>query len=159
MNADERRRRSAAVQGVRAGIISRLTADVIDLGIVILLTFLALVGYAAARYLLGAGSFTMPRAGWRNTSIVFPIVAFLYLTAAWSAKGRSVGKSLLGLRVVRYDNTPLHIPRAAGRALWCMVLPLISLGWVAVSQKSAGLHDLALGTIVIHDWSTGTHSG
>ncbi len=33
-----------------------------------------------------------------------------------------------------------------------VVLPFVSMGWILVSRKNAGLHDLAAHTTVIYDW-------
>jgi len=74
------------------------------------------------------------------------------LAIAWSGSGRTLGSSWFGLRVVTDRGEPLSFARAVGRAVVLVVLPLVSMGWILVSRKNAGLHDLAAHTTVIYDW-------
>jgi uncharacterized RDD family membrane protein YckC len=80
-------------------------------------------------------------------------VAVVYLTVCWSATGRSVGKHLLGLRVVRDDGTRVGVLRAGLRSMLCVVIGVFSLLWAAVSRRNAGVHDLVMRTSVVHDWA------
>jgi uncharacterized RDD family membrane protein YckC len=141
------------VRGRRAGLVSRALADGIDLLVIGLLVFGILVGFAALRYFVD-GEFDMPHIGAVFSATAFPVVAVVYLTVLWTATGRTVGKHLLGLRVVRDDGTPLGALRAAARSLICVVLGVLSLLWAAVSKRNAGVHDLVLRTSVVHDWAT-----
>ena len=152
MSAASRRAHAAAVSGRRAGLVSRALADGIDLLVIGLLVFGILVGFAALRYFVD-GEFDMPHIGAVFSATAFPLVAIVYLTVLWTATGRSVGKHLLGLRVVRDDGTPLGALRAAARSLICVVLGVLSLLWAAVSKRNAGVHDLVLRTSVVHDWA------
>ena len=74
------------------------------------------------------------------------------LAIAWSGSGRTIGSSFIGLRVVTDRGEPLTFFRAAGRALVLVVLPIVSMGWILISRKNAGLHDLVAHTTVIYDW-------
>jgi len=75
----------------------------------------------------------------------------LYLTVTWSATGRSVGKRLMGLRVVGRDGERLHLIRAFLRAVTCTLFPIL-LYWAAVSSQNRSIQDLVLRTSVIYDW-------
>jgi uncharacterized RDD family membrane protein YckC len=152
MSAATRRARAAAVRGRRAGLVSRALADGVDFVVIGLLLFAVLVVFAVLRYLVD-GDFEMPRIGAAFSATAFPAVAFLYLTVAWSVTGSSIGKHLFGLRVVRDDGTPIGVPRAAARSLLCVVIGVLSLLWVAVSRRNAGVHDLVVRTSVVHDWA------
>jgi len=152
MSAASRRARAAAVRGRRAGLVSRAVADGVDFAVIGLLLFGILFAFAAVRYFVD-GEFDMPRIGAVFSAAAFPVVAVVYLTVLWTATGRSVGKHLLGLRVVRDDGTPLGVLRAAARSLLCVVIGVLSLLWAAVSKRNAGVHDLVLRTSVVHDWS------
>jgi len=152
VSAADRRARAAAVRGRRAGLVSRALADGVDFVVIGLLLFGILVGFAALRYLVD-GEFDMPHIGAVFSATAFPLVAVIYLTVLWTTTGRSVGKHLFGLRVVRDDGTPLGILRAAARSLVCVVLGAVSLLWAAVSKRNAGVHDLVLRTSVVHDWA------
>jgi len=152
MIAADRRARAAAVRGRRARLVSRALAARVDFVVIGLLLFGILVGFAALRYLVD-GEFDMPHIGAVFSATAFPLVAVIYLTVLWTTTGRSVGKHLFGLRVVRDDGTPLGILRAAARSLVCVVLGAVSLLWAAVSKRNAGVHDLVLRTSVVHDWA------
>jgi uncharacterized RDD family membrane protein YckC len=153
MSAASRRARAAAVHGRRAGLVSRLLADGIDFFVVGLLLFSGLVGIAAVRYFFN-GDFEMPQIGAVFSAAAYPFVAIVYLTLFWSATGRSVGKHLLGLRVVRDNGAPVGVLRSFGRSLICVFTGLFTLAWVAVSRRNAGVHDLVVRTSVVHDWAT-----
>ena len=152
MSAASRRARAAAVRGRRAGLASRVLADGVDFLVIGVLLFALLFGFASLRYLVD-GEFDMPRISAVFSATAFPVVAVVYLTVLWTATGRSVGKHLFGLRVVRDDGTPLGALRAAARSLICVVLGVLSLLWAAVSKRNAGVHDLVLHTSVVHDWA------
>ena len=152
MTAATRRSRAQAVTGRRAGLVSRLLADGIDLLVTAILLFGFLVAFAVVRYMLGAGTLRLPHAGTTFTAIGFPLVEIAYLATTWSASGRSAGKELVGLRVVRGDGARLEPWRAGTRAAVCTIFGGPSLLWSALSSRNAALHDLMLGTTVVHDW-------
>jgi uncharacterized RDD family membrane protein YckC len=152
MSAATRRARAAAVRGRRAGLASRLLAAGIDFVVVGVLLFSILVGFAALRYFFD-GDFEMPKIGAVFSAAAFPLVAVVYLTVCWSATGRSVGKHLLGLRVVRDDGTRVGVLRAGLRSMLCVVIGVFSLLWAAVSRRNAGVHDLVMRTSAVHDWA------
>ncbi|MBG0566000.1 RDD family protein [Actinoplanes sp. NEAU-A11] len=75
--------------------------------------------------------------------------------------GRSVGKVVVGLRVIREDGGPIRVRHAFTRALvglaveWpgLLLLPLtwvVSLGTMLSSDRGRRLGDLAAGTLVVH---------
>jgi uncharacterized RDD family membrane protein YckC len=152
VSASTRRARAAAVHGRRAGLVSRALADGVDVVVIGMLLFGILVGFASLRYLVD-GEFEMPRIGAVFSATAFPVVAVVYLTALWSVTGRSVGKHLFGLRVVRDDGAPLSVVRAATRSLLCVAIGALCLLWAAVSRRNAGVHDLVVRTSVVHDWA------
>jgi uncharacterized RDD family membrane protein YckC len=43
--------------------------------------------------------------------------------------------------------------RAFFRALICATLGAIALAWVIVSRRRAGIHDIAVRTSVVYDWT------
>jgi uncharacterized RDD family membrane protein YckC len=128
-------------------------ADGIDFVAVGMLLFGILVGTASVRYFF-TGDFEMPQIGAVFSAAAYPFVAIVYLTFFWSATGRSIGKHLLGLRVVRDNGASVGVPRAAQRSLICVFFGVPSLGWAAVSRRNAGIHDLVVRTSVVHDWET-----
>jgi uncharacterized RDD family membrane protein YckC len=149
----ERRARARAIRGVRAGLISRLIANVIDLAIAALLFFGVLFAAGVVMYMLGDGRFHLPHGGPVVTAIGYPVTEITYLAYMWGSRGKSFGKELLGLRVLQKDGHVLRPIRALGRAVFVTFLGGPSLLWVPFSRRNAAVHDLALQTEVVHDWS------
>lgn len=91
------------------------------------------------------------------------VVAVGYPTMAETVtNGRSVGKMVMGLRVIRADGGPIRARHAFTRALvglaveWPgLLLPLItwagSLTTMIASSRGRRLGDLAAGTLVVHE--------
>lgn len=92
------------------------------------------------------------------------VVTFVAHQAVWETltAGRTPGKLVMGLRVVRDDGGPIRFRHAVVRALvgaaveWPgLLMPLItwaaSLATMATNSQSKRLGDLAAGTIVIHE--------
>jgi uncharacterized RDD family membrane protein YckC len=87
---------------------------------------------------------------WVN-ELILGILLVSYLTAGWTSTGRTVGKQMMGLRVVRSDGRHLNLLRAFLRAVLCAVFfPVLLLA--LVSRRNRGLEDVAFGTVVIYDW-------
>lgn len=81
--------------------------------------------------------------------------AFLYLTVGLMISGRTVGKRLLGLRVVTREGLPLSAGRATVRVVSQPVsFLLLGLGLVGIvtGKERRALHDVIAGTAVIYDW-------
>lgn len=156
MKAADRRARARALRGQRAGLITRLIADAIDLAVVAVLLFLALVGAGVVMYMLGDGRFRLPHGGPLLTAIAYPAVEIVYLSYTWGSRGKSLGKDLLGLRVLQGDGHRLRPVRAFGRAVFVTFLGGPSLLWVAVSRRNLAVHDIVVRTACVHDWSTAT---
>lgn len=76
-----------------------------------------------------------------------PLVAWYLLTSlATGLTGASIGQWAVRLRVLRLDRRPVGLLRGFTRtALIALVLPaIVSVG------DGRGLHDLAVGTVVVH---------
>ena len=139
-------------QRTRAGIVSRVSADAIDLVVVQLLFALVYVGFAFARTVLTSHSFQLPHPPVWFTSVFQFVLLTGYLAWGWGSTGRTPGKALLGLRVVTDTGTRLTVARALARAALCALVGLPLLAWALVSRRNAGIHDLLLSTAVIYDW-------
>jgi uncharacterized RDD family membrane protein YckC len=119
----------------------------LGLGVVIALTFpvAALGGYSES----GTGVVILSAfAGWA--------VFVLYETLTVGICGRTIGKRLLGVRVVRAtDGTELGLARAFVRGIIPMLLLftcylyVVPFVWAAVASSRRGLHDLAAGSDVV----------
>src|SRR5262249_40984298 len=105
--AAERHLRGTSLQGHRAGFVSRLSADVVDAIVVVIIEFFAYAMFAVIRYLL-TRKFQMPSPDTRVTLGLFWAIAVVYLTWGWATTGKTFGKQLVGVRVVRKDGTRLR---------------------------------------------------
>jgi uncharacterized RDD family membrane protein YckC len=151
------RRRAAALQGTRAGFVSRVVAGAID----VLLVFLLLIGgeaiFAAVRAIFGEEDFEMPTVGAVQSSGLLLVLLVVVLTFAWSGSGRTLGNGVVGLRVLREDGRSPSWRRAFVRAVVVVIFPVVSMLWILVSRKNAGIHDLVCRTAVVYDWRPQQH--
>jgi uncharacterized RDD family membrane protein YckC len=149
--------RAIAMQGLRAGFVSRVAAAGIDVLIVFLAFLVALAGWAVVVYLVTDEPLDLPDPGAVATGAAMLVLLIIVLTFAWSGSGRTIGNSVVGLRVVTQHGNDCSWRRALVRATVVVVLPVVSMLWILVSRKNAGLHDLVCRTTVIYDWRS--HSG
>jgi uncharacterized RDD family membrane protein YckC len=140
-----------ASQGRSAGVVSRFLADAIDLVLIFVTVGLVYLALAAGRFLIAPRRFHWPAPGGLALTALGWGLLIVYLTAAWSGTGRSVGKQVMGLRVERLDGRGLGVGQAFLRALACAAFP-IGLFWSAFSRRSASLQDLLVRTKVVYDW-------
>ena len=138
-------------QGQRAGVVSRVTASIIDVLVVVLILCALYAVVTAVAFLLHPRTFEFPAGlGWSIPVVGF-VVAVPYLTLFWRITGRTYGDKLLGLRVVNHEGQRLHFVGALLRALFCGLFP-IGLLWVAVSPANRSVQDIVLRTSVVYDW-------
>ncbi len=132
-----------------AGFGSRFLAWLIDLG---MLAVLAALGAGAASVL------EMLRPGVGSAIMVLWIFVLqwgYFLCFEWLWAGQTLGKRLLGLRVLQMNGTRIAFPQAAVRNILRVAdaLPfLYGLGFVVAvcNRHQRRLGDLAAGTLVIH---------
>ena len=89
--------------------------------------------------------------------LVYPVVC----ETIWN--GKTVGKMLVGLRVVTVEGAPVRFRHAAIRSALGIVDFLIGAGSVAIvtalaTRQSQRLGDLAAGTIVIRERQAGAYA-
>ena len=140
------------VTGHYAGVVSRCLAAALDIALVTATWTLTL---AAAEYLLstlGIGSLALP-AWWGAVAIA--LWGFAYVWGFVAVAGRTPGKALLGLRVVRGDGTFVPVGRSFARTVfWWLSIPV---AWLAVvplglGRRHRAVHDVLAGTAVVYDW-------
>ena len=139
------------MQGRRAGVASRFLADGIDLIVIIASVAGVYLAFAGFKFLVRPRAFTWPEPSALNLGTLAWIMLIAYLTIGWAVTGRTFGKTVLGLRVVEADGSPLRLWRAFVRALLCAAFP-IGLFWSAVSHRNASVQDLIVRTTVVYDW-------
>lgn len=143
-----------SAQGHYAGSVSRLAAYLIDLIVSSVLFELALTAISfVSSILTGRG------VSWHRGSIVVIIVyvvwLFVYFGFAWSANGKTLGMSLLGVHVVRADGRRLEPWQGWLRSL---MFPLgfltLGLGFLGIllQREHRTLYDMISGTAIVYAW-------
>jgi uncharacterized RDD family membrane protein YckC len=146
-----RSERGQQLQGLRAGFISRAVASGTDVVLVLCIYVVGVIMVSIAWDLFFSKSISVSAPPhWLNYLLVW-IFLVVYLTAGWSSTGRTLGKQMMGLRVVRSDGSPLRFSRALFRALLCAsFFPVLLLA--LVNRRNRGLEDIAFRTVVTYDW-------
>ena len=142
------------------GFFRRAAAFLIDLAVILLLCMLmGIMSYIG--YKVGLSAHNRPLA-WYNAG---PLLSFL--TLAWiglatayfvvfhGMDGRTIGKWLLGLRVVGEDREPVSYRRALLRWIGTVGLGTASFGlaffWILWQREKRGWHDFLARTWVIRE--------
>ena len=145
------------MQGRNAGFVTRLSANVID-GVVLAVTWIGFILMAGlVRYIahpLRGYRLLAPPTWVSGTTIC--LLAILYFTVTWSGSGRSIGKSMAGVRLRRPAGGPVGGGRAFLRATLCVVFPIGFL-WLLVDRRNRSLYDIVLSTAVVYDWGLHPH--
>jgi uncharacterized RDD family membrane protein YckC len=144
------------VSGHYAGPVSRALAIAIDI--------------AASSALFALGSATLAWVARTTLSIeitpdraapvwigIFTIWLFLYFWVGLALVGKTIGKAILGLRVVDRNGSPLTPLRAGVRVIiQPLSFALVGLGLVGavVGRERRTLHDVVAGTVVVYDWGS-----
>jgi len=142
------------ISGYYAGPLSRLLAYLID-------SFLVFSGAGLISAIV-VGSINVAIGGdlqwdWRAGVlgfVAFSVWAFLYFWVGLAISGRTIGMSVLGIKVVEKSGAPVSPGHAALRAV---VLPLsiasvLGILSVVFDPKQRALHDWAAKTAVVYDW-------
>jgi uncharacterized RDD family membrane protein YckC len=159
---DERRCKLAqlreAVPSV-PGLVSRLLAFVIDMvAMMILCMFLTyLITWTAAFFRLSKLAIGQLMVDFASRGAVI-LVTLLYFPLSWTLTGQSLGKVMLGVRVVRNDKnhptvTEMSLPRSCLRAAgyWLSALPFgLGFLWAAFDDEGRTWHDRLAGTRVVY---------
>jgi len=143
--------------GRYAGPVTRLLAVLLD-AFVVTTGFTVIV--AVIRFLvdlLSGGSLTIPDTGlWY--AIGLGVWAFLYVWLSLAIFGKTIGKTVMGLRVVGSDGTvSLHGRRALIRTLTYPIsvgfagLGLFGIVW---GEERRAWHDHLAGSAVVYDWGS-----
>jgi uncharacterized RDD family membrane protein YckC len=144
---------SGTVTGRVAGGISRLVAFIAD-AFTISVTYGLMVGAVVYLVELLGGSnvkTTGHSLAWVLGYIGF---GFFYYWIGLAITGRSIGKGLVGLRVVRKDGEPMSPGRAAVRTFVYPFSFILGLGLIPIvtGKNRRALHDWAGGDKVLYDW-------
>ena len=157
-------------EGQYAGLISRSVALAIDVTLVTL--FLTLSTWIITSFLAffridvracpalgaGVGLRTYLCHGFSYFLLALGIgFAPVYALAFWMLAGQTIGKALMGVRIVRMDGHPISFLTGVRRLLGYLI-DVITLGigflWVLADDRRQGLHDKVAGTCVIYSGRT-----
>lgn len=141
-----------AYQGLPAGLVTRVGANVVDLFVLAVVLVIAYGGWAAVLLLVDGRGFRFPTPTFATVYVVGAVVFTVYLAASWAATGRTYGAHVMGLRIVGRDGRRIGALLALARSVLCVVFP-IGLLWCAVSREHRSLQDLIVRTSVIYDWA------
>ena len=143
------------VSGHYAGVFTRLAAFIIDWFVIVFAYGLILGGTRFVLEALFSVEFDLSSGDAIWWWVGFGAWAFVYLTVGLSITGRTVGKGLLGLRVVTRQGEPIGPGRAAARVF---VMPLsfalLGLGFLGIilGRERRALHDVISRCAVVYDW-------
>ena len=168
--------RNMGLMGQYAGFVTRMVAIIIDILIVIVSVLVITASISLPiDFFLGVNTQTCTVAGvgpsllrdltWLRdllcvaVDVVSVTVAILtgpvYFIFLATAGGQTVGKYVMGVRVVRLDGKPMTYLGSALRwfGYLASLLP-IGLGffWVVIDDRRRGFHDKIAGTCVIYSW-------
>lgn len=146
------------VTGHYAGAPSRAVAAVLDIVTVVGLFTVGLAGVNLLMRVVFGVELAGNRAGpvW---GVALAGWAFGYVAVSLAIAGRTLGKGIVGLRVVDADGATLSARRAVVRTLAfpLSVLPLgLGLLGIVAQREHRAWHDLLAGTAVVYDWGTRT---
>lgn len=148
------------------GMISRLAAYVIDLFAMALacIFWTEIIQLSVSFFSIDAFPMGRRIAHVATEAVIVMIVA-LYLPLSWALTGRSLGKAVLGLAIVRTDRPgldPLGNTRWGGgiglarsflrfAGYWLSTLPFgLGFLWAITDEQHRGLHDRLAGTSVVY---------
>jgi uncharacterized RDD family membrane protein YckC len=152
LRREARLQRIHALQGIRAGFVSRILAYAIDIALLLFFGVLAACFIGLMRWIFTSAGFSLDRPhgwAWLIGSFLFATLYFDYL---WSTTGRSLGEQFFGLRTVRADGSHVRGWRAFLRGVLYVVFA-VGLLWIVVSKRNSAVQDLVCGTAVVYDWS------
>ena len=150
-----------AVTGHYAGPVSRTLAIGIDAAIA---TGVYTLSYAGLQLLLEAffGS-GFDHTGGDLSGVVaattFSLWGFLYFFVSLAVAGRTIGMSLVGVRVLRTAGSAVTVGGAFVRTLvFPLSLLFFGLGLVPIvlGARHRAMHDAIAGTVVVYDWGSRT---
>jgi uncharacterized RDD family membrane protein YckC len=146
MAREARLQRIHALQGVRAGFVSRVVALALDF-IILGVIYLLILGFVA----IVRGFHLDKPHGWFGLAVGF-VIAVLYFGYLWTATGRSVGEQFFGLRTVRANGDRMRAGTAYVRSVLWVLLPIFIL-WIPISRRNDAVQDIVCRTAVTYDWS------
>ena len=141
-------------------VCAYITDSIVIQTIIWLLFFVAVLGYTAGASgnISAQGISDIYQTQWGSIAGLDILVKLLYYTLFLGKTGRTPGKMLFNLKVIRTDGSPLGYGRALLRTLGYYVNMFtlwIGFLWVAVDSRKQGLHDKIAQTLEIYQPARG----
>jgi uncharacterized RDD family membrane protein YckC len=150
-----------SMTGHYAGPISRFFSWAIDLGVIWGIYLLITGGLALGAYWIFDVTVENPLRTGIWAAVAGGLWSFTYEWVGTAISGRTIGRRIIGLRVVERDGTPLRGRHAFLRALFRPLSFLFAgLGLLGAifSAERRTMHDAMAGTAVVYDWGGRTAS-
>ena len=156
---DEHKAKKGGVTGRYAGPLTRLIAVMFD-SVVVTFGFTLLVAGLVFVIRLFVPEFEIPESSGIVYGITLTVWSFLYLWISYTVFGKTIGKMILGIRVVSADG---HVVlRARQTFVRVITYPLsfilfgIGLLGVVFNRNRQAWHDRFAKTAVVYDWGSRT---
>ena len=158
-----------SLQGYYAGFSSRAVALIIDIAIISLVSAVVIGAMSlffdlpsVQRFirwlnsvLPGSDQIFIGLTSTRFAAIFYVLFSYLYFVFFFATTGQTVGKAIMGLRVVTNDGKRMGVKRSFIRAL-CYTVSLAPLGlgfiWVLGEDRRRAWHDKIAHTYVLYVW-------
>ena len=144
------------------GIGRRLGAAVIDGFFITLFTFLLVAAITIVGTFLGSYSPAERQLPWDTLIIICGLLfSVAYYAWFWVRSGQTIGKAVLGIKVITKNGTRLTWGKALLRYVGYLISAIpLSLGflWVSFDRRRQGWHDKIAGTYVIYQEKEFTRS-
>jgi uncharacterized RDD family membrane protein YckC len=150
--------RAVQIQGRFSGSVSRFLAFLLDQFIIGMLFAAGAVLVQSAIRVIFQSSLDIEGGG-LLVVVAFVLWSFVYTAGSLAATGRTIGKAILGLTVVRVDGAALDGRHAALRTLmFPLSFVLLGIGFLIglVRRDRRELHDLIADTGVVYAWDAYT---
>lgn len=160
-----------SLRGHPAGFVTRYIAFLLDVLVVAFVSFLSVTIARVTLDFFGINVLVESVAGARPAATQTVIISSawpwllavaggfltfgIYSIVAWLLVGKTVGKALMGLRVLGQDGRRLTFSQALIRALSYYVSGLalfIGFLWVLVDDRRQAWHDKLARTVVVYEW-------
>lgn len=145
--------------GAYAGFVTRLIAWIIDQLILIAITSTVVIVVSFVQDTFRINEW-LGLQDWAETIMVIVAVVLvvsitlLYNFGLWMLTGQTVGKWIMGVRIVRTDGGRLHFGNCVRRQIGYYISAILFLGylWVLVDNRRQGFHDKLSGSFVVYAW-------
>lgn len=140
-----------------AGVLHRILAAVIDHAILAIITMVIALpfGVSGAFMMMGTDPIAAmaAAASWVTFMVISAVIWLVYFPYFESTTGQTLGKKLMGIKVVKEDGKKLTMPDAIIRTVLRIIDGLgayvLGLIVILISQKKQRIGDMAARTIVV----------